>query len=64
MGTRAQFGIEPEFEPDGGYLGDGRSNMRRNTAADGLHLLTQWCHGNQHTEETGENESRGVFGMM
>ena len=49
MGTTAQFGIEPQLEPDAGHLGNGWSEVRRDTATEGLHLLTQWCHGNQCT---------------
>ena len=51
-GAAAQFGIEPQFEPDAGHLREGGPEVGGNTAAVSLYLLTQGSHGNQHTATT------------
>ena len=59
MWTSAQFEIEPQFEPDTGNLGDGRPEVRGDTATDGLDLLAEGSHGDQSTARGTRNRSRG-----
>lgn len=59
MWTSAQFGIEPQLEPDTGDLGDGWSEMRGHTATDGLHLLAKRGHRHQSTAQGTWSRSGG-----